>query len=434
MYRKLIIILLFFSTTLVAQESLTFKQVNEKSYTLFMAGNWQELVDLGNKTDLDFYYLNVRLAVAHYELKQYYKAEKQLKKAIEKNNIDYPKQLLYWTYIMMGETTLAKQTYSTLSKDAQSKIEQNNSFIEYAYVDGGAKFATEATVGTIGLASAMVGHTAGKQISVNHSFNWLDQKSSNQQTLNSLQYGISAKFNIKQFVATAGYVYNKTKYTELYLDTFLTPIFARTNNQEIDITANSSNHFVYGNFTHRISRLKWNVSIGYLARSTDMEKIIQNSVADAPPPLLPPFETPPPPAVTENSNFNASLILPSAGIKLVSPLLHNRVHIGAEIFGAITDSTSNLLVKPNLTVGINNKLWYTTDYIAIDEIIFADYSNGIIFSDTYLNTKRWSHTLTYLASNRLSINATYLFEHIKDSYYSTDYKVNSIIVGAALKF
>ena len=86
----IIILLLFFliSFSAVAQEKMSAPSVDNISYEQYLKKDWEALIKTGKKSlkyDVDFYYLQVRMGIAYYELKRYPKAVKYFENANSQN-------------------------------------------------------------------------------------------------------------------------------------------------------------------------------------------------------------------------------------------------------------------------------------------------------------------------------------------------------------
>ncbi|MCF6242839.1 MAG: tetratricopeptide repeat protein [Bacteroidales bacterium] len=127
-YLKSYIVFLFLSLSLnlQAQESLSYPQADMKTYNQYLKGNWKELITTGKeylKTGEDFYYLQVRMGIAYYELKKYRKAIPYLQKAYKvnrKNNL--VNEYLYYAYLFSGRTMDAQKLSERFSVSLKEKL------------------------------------------------------------------------------------------------------------------------------------------------------------------------------------------------------------------------------------------------------------------------------------------------------------------------
>ncbi len=121
------IFFLFLSfTSLPAQQKLSYPQVDVKTYNQYLAGNWKELIKTGNeylKTGEDFYYLQVRMGIAYYELKKYRKAIPYLQKAYKANKKnDLVNEYLYYAYLFSGRPMDAQKVSEKFNVKLKEKL------------------------------------------------------------------------------------------------------------------------------------------------------------------------------------------------------------------------------------------------------------------------------------------------------------------------
>ena len=109
--RRLILITGIVAVTaseICAQDPLDFNTINTETYRLYMAGQWDSVIDMGKlslRQETDFYYLRMRMGIAYYQQKNYRMAACHYKKALKLNQAD-PAALeqLYYSCLMSGKT------------------------------------------------------------------------------------------------------------------------------------------------------------------------------------------------------------------------------------------------------------------------------------------------------------------------------------------
>lgn len=104
-------LLLLMVSGLWAQESMDFKQINNESYRLFLAEQWDSVIFIGKiaeKQDVDFYYLRMRVGIAQYNQQKYRQASGHFQRALEFNHAD-PGALeyLYYSLLFSGQADRA---------------------------------------------------------------------------------------------------------------------------------------------------------------------------------------------------------------------------------------------------------------------------------------------------------------------------------------
>ncbi|MBN1159504.1 MAG: tetratricopeptide repeat protein [Bacteroidales bacterium] len=88
------------------QEKLTYAEVNPRTYQLYLDQDWRALIREGRKAlreGIDYYYLRMRMGIAHYELKHYQASIPHFEKAYAENP-DNPsvQEYLYYAYLFSG--------------------------------------------------------------------------------------------------------------------------------------------------------------------------------------------------------------------------------------------------------------------------------------------------------------------------------------------
>ena len=102
------ILMLFLSGSILAQDQMSFAELDKKTFDLYEKNSWKELRDLGKQgleNGTDYYYLRMRIGIAEYKLRRYTTACKHFRKALEFNTND-PAALeyLYYSLLFSGRT------------------------------------------------------------------------------------------------------------------------------------------------------------------------------------------------------------------------------------------------------------------------------------------------------------------------------------------
>ncbi len=123
-------ILIFFMLTLsiqvVAQKTINYPTIDRITYSQYMKGSWKELIKTGKtalKNDVDFYYLQVRMGIAYYELKKYRKAIPYFEKSRKSNRTnELVNEYLYYSYLFSGRENDARKLTKELSAELKTKL------------------------------------------------------------------------------------------------------------------------------------------------------------------------------------------------------------------------------------------------------------------------------------------------------------------------
>lgn len=128
MKKKLILFLcvFLFVQNVFSQEKITKTELGKKTYQLYLAENWKELLKEGKKglnQNIDFYYLRMRMGIAAYNLKDYRKAIKHFEKAEEEQSQNQlVKEYLYYSYLFSGRKDDAKNYSASFDEELKEKL------------------------------------------------------------------------------------------------------------------------------------------------------------------------------------------------------------------------------------------------------------------------------------------------------------------------
>ncbi len=137
----LIFVFIYLSLTSVAQESINYPSIDKKTYQQYLNKDWKDLIKTGKnslKNNIDFYYLQVRMGIAYYELKKYANAVKYFEKAYLTNkNDELIQEYLYFSYIFIGRYEDARVLSDKFKRNLKEKlkISAENPFIKALYLE-----------------------------------------------------------------------------------------------------------------------------------------------------------------------------------------------------------------------------------------------------------------------------------------------------------
>jgi len=415
-----------------AQEQ-SFKVVDANMYELYTKESWKELVEMGEENPFDYYYFNVRMGIAKFNLKRYFEAEKYLNKALKNNETDFAKKYLFWSYLNMGEEVIAEQIYNQLSETAKGEIEYTTTFIESIYVEGGLKKPSTNKVGKTVYGIVALEHRLGNKIRMNHSYNLFSQNRTGSE-LDNKQYNFFGAYSFNTSSIGAGATIAKSNLNESYPDSIETPVGDTILGNTEDLISSSTQSF-YLNYSYRLNRFKINTNLHFVTQSTSFS--YEHSIPGPPGPPPPPG-FPPPPRETITTEVDSSIsrtaIIPSVGLYYTPKIFGDRVTIGADAFAAMTNDKTYFIIKPTLNVSITDRLWVNASYFQTKEHLFADYSTGILYNNLYLSVNRFASTVSFLINPKLTTNLTFTSEKFDDSFENINYTTNSIFLGIHYKF
>jgi tetratricopeptide (TPR) repeat protein len=132
MHKKLILATLsvFIMLRVFSQDVTNTLSVDEKTYSLYLNKQWKELIEVGKlakKKNIDFYYLQYRMGLAYYELKNYRKAIPYFEEVLEQQPQDKPaREYLYFSYLLAGREDDARMLANKFSLEMRDKLNLRN--------------------------------------------------------------------------------------------------------------------------------------------------------------------------------------------------------------------------------------------------------------------------------------------------------------------
>ncbi len=139
--KKLFLNLLFILsvTFLFSQEEINVPSADAKTYNQYLAKDWKGLINTGKKylkSGIDFYYLQMRMGIAYYELHKYALAVKYFENTYSKSpDNELVQEYLYYSYLFSGRFGDAKLLGASFSRKIKEKlnIESEYPFIRALY-------------------------------------------------------------------------------------------------------------------------------------------------------------------------------------------------------------------------------------------------------------------------------------------------------------
>jgi hypothetical protein len=93
----------------------SYPEINNKTYSYYLQNNWHKLIDYYQdtvrKTPINTYYIQMRVAIAYFETRDYFNAIHHLRKARKFSETPELKRLLYFSYLYTNQKTLARNVY-----------------------------------------------------------------------------------------------------------------------------------------------------------------------------------------------------------------------------------------------------------------------------------------------------------------------------------
>lgn len=114
-------------------QDITYYYADSLSYKLYSEGQYKELISLGDnctEKQIDFYYFDMRLGIANYELKRYFEAKPWFEKALNFNSVDtLALEYLYYCYVFSNKQKEAELLADQFPASLKRKINHKNKSI-----------------------------------------------------------------------------------------------------------------------------------------------------------------------------------------------------------------------------------------------------------------------------------------------------------------
>ncbi|HLP20656.1 MAG TPA: hypothetical protein VK174_10160, partial [Chitinophagales bacterium] len=121
----MVIMLCMVTCTVLAQGGLSFREVEDTTYALYLKGDWRELQKVGREAlrqKIDYFYLRERMGIAYYMQLKYQLASPQFEKAYRFNSGDeLNNEYLFYSYAFDGRYNDALKLSRHFSGDLKSK-------------------------------------------------------------------------------------------------------------------------------------------------------------------------------------------------------------------------------------------------------------------------------------------------------------------------
>jgi len=227
MGRVVFIILLFCSLSLSAQQTMSFVELDTTTYQQYLKGDWKALIKSGKEgmdQGISYYYLQMRIAYAHYMREEYRAAIKHYKNALEFNSSDLTaNKFLYYSYLYSGRSNDALVQIKALTADQKESMNLADSSIivsigvNYSYATSDAtsihEDITEFTPTVSGVQKTSnyfhlpgldISNRIGNHVILNHSISYLQKNEfsyasnsglylSPEQIITQMEYGLSVE-------------------------------------------------------------------------------------------------------------------------------------------------------------------------------------------------------------------------------------------------
>lgn len=205
-----------------AQQSITYIEVDTLTFNAYLAGDWDKILEIGDKaleSEIDYYYLRMRMGFALFKKSRYRMAIPHYKKALEfSNNSATAYEYLYYCYQYSGRVQDAEKLIAQFPEALKKSLEltEPNRITDLSlFVSYGTGASEEAKNEIINHAPTNINgtqkmpnsymnynvnlkHSIGHNLILDHSIHYLNKDEFALSVLNSAAY-LSESQTLKQF-------------------------------------------------------------------------------------------------------------------------------------------------------------------------------------------------------------------------------------------
>ncbi len=380
------------------EEDFSSEYVEYRSYQLYLNKDWKALIVLGDSAieeKIDYYYLRIRLGIAHYELKHYFSAENNFVKALEFNSFeDLPKEYLYYCYVFTQRFEESRRVAKKFSAALQSKIGFDKlTAVDFVSVEAGKKITTITDVPDASVFDVNIGHYLYNRVYFTHSYLHYAQ-GNDIWNVKQNQYFLKMNVPLKSNWLLAGSFHFVQRNTSL------------------NLTAPAN-----GPMKNKVSTQS---VLGYnYVESFTVSKYIRNH---------------------EFALGSTALWLDSAfqfqhdATYTFYPLSNIKFSIGVKAYLIAQQKYSklNFAAMPFLNLKPSNRVNLFASYLYNEVDNIAEWNGALINNSPDITTGRLSLTATLTLTPKWDLSATYQNE-MKEARYTSNYSFNSIFFSLKFK-
>lgn len=458
MYRlKIIIPFLLLSLNLLAQNS--FQEVESISYRLYTEKSWQELSEFGklsSEKGYDYYYLNVRIGTAFFELKDFEKAKIYFEKALHNSSTStFAKEYLFWCYYNLEEISEAQKTYKFLPDSIKKRMDyQPSRIVDYIYSEGGMKISNNKDIsGNLMYGRIGISHKVSPRFTIYQQYSYM-QKNVNLGDMKQHQYLLIPSLNLnKKWTISAALNYSnyqkKISYNEQFSWKNEGSYMSDSGFYYVDSTI--SKQYIYGgnykqnallsqiNINKKVGRWSFTPHVGFYRAWTtpdyDQTVTTQND-------LIFREGTPSIPPSTVISQTTYDTIYREYKEKEIyqqwqhgvniSYNFNKTISLGADINYIYNKDFGKWNIIPYMSARVSKNISLSAYYLQKNNYVLSIFEGSQLLNYLDKINRKINITVDFKLFNKFDLFTTYQYESATDNLSLRDYQLNSVFIG--LKF
>ena len=455
---RLLMSCLFVFSNMIAktQTSYSFKYVDSLSYQLYEQKNWKQLSALGkeaSKQNFDYYYINIRTAIAFTELSNYFSAEKYFKKALNNSGGDeLARKYLLYIYQMRGDDLIAADMYNSFNAELKAQVTDPKT--KFIYVEAGKKASDSTNIaGVADYLNLGYGFWPGKKTKMYAGYNYLGQNLQwGEYKIQTAYLSLATSFNKYLSLNLAG------NYSVLNSNV---SIYSHTQQYKSQIKNEIGGPFLYDTLTIDDRRkegkpirkvgafyadVTWQkgrfkisplVNIFLTSSNSDVSDDLNRHIVERKMKgqfLI--YKNDIYSTQMKSEKIKATVFSFQPGIKFSYslPFLGNRFDIGSSVYYNVSDSGKFIIPVPFVTARLGKVFWLNFDTFKKGPYVFADNKGSLLINSYDHLDERTRVTANILIKEKHHLYITLLHEKLFDATSLKKYQLNSVIVGFQYTF
>lgn len=454
---SVLFIMLFFSISSKAQDTLDYKLLDKKTYKYYLDKNWEGIIHYGvaaKKAGFDTYYINLRTGIAYLNLEDNYRSIYYLKRAIENNSqSDLARQYLYQCYINLGRKSEAYEVYKEMKFEIREKLKlEDLKAFDYIYLEGAQKYANNDSIGTTNFIQAGIGHNISRNLDIYHSYSYSDEDkywgnyNQNQYYLKAVNY-LGKGYNLKlafQYINSKSNVEftNNFQRVQTQMRSFIGYIRYDSIFDEIDevnfgkLTENTYAFSISIGKTGR--RLEFYPYLTYINANIENRSTLSQMISTQTKRYIDPFNTI---LINEESvhkenideKTSENIFQYGFDLSYILPILNNSVKIGSWINVNTSDRGTYIIPSPYANIKLFPSLWLNTDYYYGNTYYVSEKDLSLLNNSPDLSKQKISVMLNKYFKPNINLFLLYQYEEKEEKFFNFTYCYNTALLGLKIQ-
>jgi tetratricopeptide (TPR) repeat protein len=424
----------------------SFFSVDSITYNMFINEQWEELVEYSNtlnKSEFNYYNLNLRIGIAYFRLGKYIQSEHYFLRALKNNSLsELAKEYLFVLYDIQGDDFRASKYFLSLSEKTQGYYQYTIAKpIDFVYAEGGVKISDSRNImDNIQYASLSLSQKPQSNYRLVQNVNFLNQKTVSTD-FQQYQFALLQQLSLKKdYVISLGLHYSQYKTQFLSQKTYRYEVvewydiykYVSDIQERYYWDGRFTQHFglTYLGIQKRIQRLSLGLGVNSMfeqgipsyseTRHTEIETTVWQDETDIDVYKTEIYDT------IFHKNVNTLHFQPEINLDF---RINNQVKIGLDILMYNSTKQTSFIINPRLEIQLLKSLSLSCSY-------FQNVKHPVSFHRgmlVYTGYNHIKHTLSLISTIRLKehlqLFLVYKNESVKDNIILSSYKFNTMILG-----